>query len=143
MAIVTPILLLMSSFCFALGLTLPLMRFEKLYFFSETPNLIAIVMSLFDDGEWLLSTVIALFSIGLPALKLVVLFIAAYRGSGGRSVAVLSAVSKWSMMDVMIVALVIFAAKTSGFASAVTLPGLWFYAAATLTSAVGAELVRR
>ena len=36
------------------------------------------------------------------------------------------------MMDVMLVALVIVAAKTSGMASAFTQPGLWFYAASAI-----------
>jgi paraquat-inducible protein A len=40
--------------------------------------------------------------------------------------------SKWSMMDVLLVALVVFAAKTSGLAAAVSQPGVWFYALSTL-----------
>ncbi|MEP3301618.1 MAG: paraquat-inducible protein A, partial [Roseibium sp.] len=55
----------------------------------------------------------------------------------------LSMVSKWSMLDVMLVALVLFAAKTSGLAAASVLPGLWFYAAATLTTALAAFLCAR
>ena len=37
------------------------------------------------------------------------------------------------MMDVMLVALVIVAAKTSGVADAFTQPGLWFYAGSALS----------
>ena len=44
----------------------------------------------------------------------------------------LPVLGKWSMMDVMLVALVIVAAKTSGMASAFTQPGLWFYAASAI-----------
>ena len=40
----------------------------------------------------------------------------------------LRALSNWSMLDVVLVALVIFAAKTSGLATAFTQPGLWFFA---------------
>ncbi len=36
------------------------------------------------------------------------------------------------MLDVVLVALVIFAAKTSGLATAFTQPGLWFFAASAV-----------
>ena len=54
----------------------------------------------------------------------------------------LSYLAKWSMMDVLLVALVIFGAKTSGIATAIAQPGIWFYAAAAILSVVGAELLR-
>jgi paraquat-inducible protein A len=54
----------------------------------------------------------------------------------------LGAVSKWSMMDVLLVALVIFAAKTSGLADAFTQPGLWFYATSVATAAIATVLLR-
>ena len=51
--------------------------------------------------------------------------------------------SNWSMLDVVLVALVIFAAKTSGLATAATKPGLWFFAASALLTAVASALARR
>ncbi len=143
MHVVTPLLLLVGAFSFALGITLPLMRFEKLYFFEETPNLLEIIAGLNDEGEWPLAIVVGLFSVVLPGLKLATLFIAGFSGREGMPIRWLSAIGKWSMMDVMLVALVVFAAKTSGLASAVTLPGIWFYAMATVATAVAAIQVRR
>ena len=43
------------------------------------------------------------------------------------------------MLDVLLVALVIFAAKTSGLAAAITQPGLWFFAASTVLAAVASR----
>ncbi len=40
------------------------------------------------------------------------------------------------MMDVLLVAIVIFATKTSGLAQAFTQPGLWFYAGSSLAVAL-------
>jgi paraquat-inducible protein A len=51
--------------------------------------------------------------------------------------------SKWSMADVLVVALAIFAAKTSGLADAAAQSGIWFYAAATLLSACAAVILTR
>lgn len=84
---IRPVLLVAAPFFLALGLVLPLVRFEKLWFFDETPSLLEIVASL-----------------------------------------------KWSMMDVLLVAIVIAAAKTTGLANAFTQPGLWCYAASAMIS---------
>ncbi|WP_299483268.1 paraquat-inducible protein A [uncultured Roseibium sp.] len=137
------LLLPLSAFSFALGLTQPLMRFEKLYFLEERPNLIEMITELWRQGDVALAAIVGLFSIGFPGVKILLIHIAAMTGGNSRSLALLSTVSKWSMLDVMLVALVLFAAKTSGLAAAAILPGLWFYAAATITTAAAASLCRR
>ena len=136
-------LLPLSTFTFALGLTQPLMRFERLYFLEDRPTLIEMITGLWREGDAVLAGIVALFSIGFPALKILLIHVAVLTGGKTRSLALLSTVSKWSMLDVMLVALVLFAAKTSGLAAAAILPGLWFYAAATLSTAVAASLCAR
>ena len=136
--IALPLLLLAAPFFLALGLTLPLVRFEKLYFFEETPSLIAIVTTLWQDGSIALALLVALFSAVFPIAKLMAVMVEAVaraRADGlHRPVSRwLPLLSKWSMMDVMLVALVIVAAKTSGVADAFTQPGLWFYAGSALS----------
>jgi len=136
-------LLPVSTFSFALGLTQPLMRFERLYFLEDRPTLVEMIRSLWVEGDALLAAIVALFSVGFPAVKIVLIHVAVLSGGKSRSLALLSMVSKWSMLDVMLVALVLFAAKTSGLAAAAILPGLWFYAAATLSTAIAASLCAR
>lgn len=143
MSFLLPFLLVISSFSFALGLVLPLVSLDKLLFFTETPSLISILHGLWLEGEPVLAAVVAGFSVVFPATKIVLLHFAALRGSKSRSLSFLSLASKWSMMDVLLVALVIFSAKTSGLATASALPGLWFYAIATLSSALAAVLVQK
>ena len=138
---IVPLFLVASAFCLALGLVLPLVRFEKLYFFSETPSLIGIVTSLWSQGSPALAVVIALLSIVFPIAKLIGIAVEATAPSPGgrqdRAVArLLPILGKWSMMDVMLVALVIVAAKTSGMATAFTQPGLWFYAASAVMTGI-------
>ncbi|CTQ55008.1 integral membrane protein, PqiA family [Roseibium album] len=137
------LLLPVATFTFALGLTQPLMRFERLYFLEDRPTLIEMVSGLWQEGDAALAAIVGLFSIGFPAVKITLIHIAVLTGGKNRSLALLSMVSKWSMLDVMLVALVLFAAKTSGLAAAAILPGLWFYAAATLTTAIAASLCAR
>ena len=137
MILLVPALLVLSTLCLAFGLVLPLVRFEKLYFFNETPSLIDIVLSLWGQGSGGLALLVALFSIVFPVIKLFGIALEATApprvdAKAGWLARLLPVLGKWSMMDVMLVALVIVAAKTSGMASAFTQPGLWFYAASAI-----------
>ncbi|MCO6185154.1 paraquat-inducible protein A [Rhizobium sp. L1K21] len=138
------VLLVFGPFSFALGITLPLVRFEKLYFFSETPSLIDIVRALWAGGNAALATLVVLVSILFPLAKLLTVAIEAGGGAlAGHLQRVLPVLAKWSMMDVLLVALAIVAAKTSGFASALTQPGLWFYAGSAVSVSILHALIRR
>lgn len=143
MRFVLAILLPLATGCFVLGLVLPLMKMERLYFLEDKPSLLEIVSGLWSGGDTLLASVVATFSILFPALKLVGLHMAVLGTSARVPLSLLAALGKWSMMDVMLVALVVFAAKTSGLATAAALPGLWLYGAATLLTAVSAVIARR
>jgi paraquat-inducible protein A len=141
-----PLVLFAATLSLGLGLVLPLIRIDRLLFFTDEPSLIAIVSGLWMEEEALLALIVALFSIVFPCLKLGLLHIAAYGGhdAHNRVPSWLRALSNWSMLDVVLVALVIFAAKTSGLATALTQSGLWFFAAsAVLTAAASALLKRR
>jgi paraquat-inducible protein A len=129
--------LVMAPFCLALGITLPLMRFETLYVFDSAPSLIDIVTSLAEDGDWALAAIVFLVSILFPIVKLLVI---AAEATGlpvdpeGPVARALPQLARWSLMDVLIVALVIVAAKTGGFVTALSQPGLWFYLLSALTA---------
>ena len=129
-----PLLLLVSSVAYGLGISLPLMRFEKLFLFSETPSLIDICLDLWRENEVFLFLLVAAFSLVLPLLKLNAAFYAVLNRRYAQGW--LTKLSRWSMMDVLLVALIIFAAKTSGLANAFSQPGVWFFATSTLTVAV-------
>ena len=129
-----PYLLLVAAVSFGLGISLPLMQFEKLWFFTETPSLLTIVADLWAQNEILLTLVVAGFSVVFPVVKMGTSFQAVFSGTkpGGWA----AALAKWSMMDVLLVAIVVFAAKTSGLATAVSQPGLWFFALSAVTIAI-------
>ena len=133
---IRPLLLLAASVSFGLGISLPLMKFEKLWLFSETPSLVQIISNLWLQQEILLAAIVALFSIVFPMLKLFSTFQTVLRGK--LMTGWTAALAKWSMMDVLLVAIVIFAAKTSGLANAISQPGLWFYGLSTVTAALAA-----
>lgn len=139
-----PFLLFAASVCFTLGIVLPLIRMERLLLFTDEPSLAAMVYGLWAGGDMLLAAVIGLFSVAFPALKLCLLHVAAYDRADGHRLLPgwLKALSRWSMLDVVLVALVIFAAKTSGLATASTQAGLWFFAASVILTAAASSLVK-
>ncbi len=138
-----PGLLFAATVCFALGLVLPVAVFESLLVFTERPSLLEVIAGLWDEGDHAIAAVVALFSVAFPAAKLLVLHVAAYVPDRLHWVERVGVLSKWSMADVLVVALAIFAAKTSGLADAAAQAGIWFYAAAALLSAVAAFLLTR
>ena len=140
-----PLILFAAALSLGLGLVLPLVRIERLFFLTDEPSLLAIVAGLWTEREILLSAVVASFSIIFPCLKLGLLNVAAYAGAGTASQIPtwLQALSNWSMLDVMLVALVIFAAKTSGLATAFTLPGVWLFAASAVLTALASALLKQ
>lgn len=145
MRLFLPLVLFASTLSLGLGLVLPLIRIDRLLLFTDEPSLLAIVSGLWAEGEMLLSMVIALFSIVFPCLKLGLLHVAAYgdRDAQHGVPGWVRALSNWSMLDVVLVALVIFAAKTSGLATALSQSGLWFFAASAVLTATASALIKR
>ena len=132
-----PAMLFLATLSFAWGIALPLLSVYRLFVFTDEPSLVGIVIGLWNGGDMALATIVALFSIVFPATKLALLNVWAYAGRAAhdRIPEWFRALSNWSMLDVVLVALVIFAAKTSGFATASVKPGLWFFTASVLLTA--------
>jgi len=134
--------LLLATLALPLGLTLPLIALDRLYFFTQTPSLLGVIAGLWIGGDRLLAAVVGLVSVAFPVVKLAALHLAGL-GAAPALARHLHALGRWSMMDVLLVALVIFAAKTSGFARAASEWGLWAYAVSTLAAAIAGQLLER
>lgn len=143
---ILPVLFVAAPVLFALGIILPLVTFEKLYFFEDNPSLLGIVGTLFDNRDYALAALVALFSILFPLAKMIAIVAEALTPAGSETgwfARLVPFLSKWSMMDVMLVAVVIAAAKTSGLAHAFTEAGLWCYAGSALTMSMVQWIVAR
>jgi len=137
--------LVLAPLFFGLGIVLPLMRFETLYFFDRSPSLLGVVGTLWSGDDPVLAVVVGLVSVAFPVVKLLAISaeaIGVARNSGW-TMRLLPHLSRWSLMDVVLVALVIVAAKTGGIAQAFSQPGLWFYAASALVAALAHGLAGR
>ncbi|WP_322990656.1 paraquat-inducible protein A [Hoeflea sp.] len=137
--------LVLAPLFFGLGVVLPLVRFETLYFFDQSPSLLGVVAALWAGDDAVLAVVVGLVSLVFPVIKMLVITAEALgqRPESAMAQAVLPQLSRWSLMDVVLVALVIVAAKTGGIASAFSQPGLWFYAGSALMAALAHGLAGR
>ncbi len=128
------ILTLCAGVCLVLGLTQPVIKLTRLYFWTDTHSILSILSALWAGGETFLAAVIFIFSILFPALKLVYIAMAGTLSTfdpmlRGRWFKRIGWLGKWSMLDVLILALLVFYAKAAEFADAVTLPGVYFFSA--------------
>ncbi len=143
-----PLLLLAAGACLGAGLVLPIMEVRSWLFFSRPFSILEGLRVLVADREYLLAAVIGAFSVAFPAAKILLLLavwlkLRCGRAAPARWLAALEAVGRWSMLDVFVVALVIFAAKASLFADADVKPAVAPFTAAVVLTWIAGRAVRR
>ncbi len=140
------VLTLGAAVCLVLGLTLPVIKLTRLYFWTDTHSILSILSALWEGGEIFLAGVIFVFSILFPAFKLIyiamagtlVTFDPARRSRWFKRIGWLG---KWSMLDVLILALLVFYAKATEFGEAMALPGVYFFAASVFMTMIAYSLI--
>jgi len=114
----------------------PLFSINEFYIFKDTLTIYSVMLSLFHSGEWLLFLAIFIFALLLPSVKYILLLIYgilfnSYKPSN-RIICLLEAVSKWAMLDVFIIAILITSIKLKALASAQTHYGVYLFALSVL-----------
>jgi paraquat-inducible protein A len=134
---VLSLLIILATIFFVLGVVLPAIRFTTVYVWTNEHSIATIIYALYTNQEFFLCMVIFAFSIFFPFLKLFYLLTlmitpdvpAEFRS---RSVAVMEWIGRYSMTDVMVLALIIFYVNSSGYTEADVQPGVYFFAASAL-----------
>lgn len=125
--------------CFYLlyqGITLPLMTFKQFSFFGNTFSLVSAIEDLKEKNQIVLYCLILFFSILLPFIKLLLLCVIWNSPKGQWRLTVLHwmiLVGRWSMLDVMMVAVLVAWIKIDMIASVETHAGLYYFIAAVFT----------
>ena len=132
-AIIATVLLLIA------GWTLPLMTVKRLVFLSERVSVLSAVRDLWLADQFFLVLVVVVFSVLFPIVKLTLAIYIWYAAdvAGGRLhrlLGSLSALAKWSMLDVFVVALIVVAIQVSLVGDVLLNPGLYLFVAAVLLS---------
>ncbi|MCC0055817.1 MAG: paraquat-inducible protein A [Rhodobiaceae bacterium] len=132
----------------AAGLTAPSVEFTRFFILTDRHSILSVIAGLWTGGEVLLAVVLGLFSVAFPTLKVITLtFAGASMTISGRHprrlLAMSAALGRWSMLDVMVLALVIFYVKQTGLARAASLPGIWYFAGAVVLTIISAMVLSR
>ena len=126
-----------ASVSLALGVSLPIIKLTKYVFWSTEHSLLSTVYVLIQTGQHFLGFTVLLFSILLPVLKLLYLLMvstlpAAELSRQGRRIRAIEWLGKWSMHDVLVLALTIFFIKSQSVYDATSLTGVYFFTAAVV-----------
>lgn len=138
---------LAAAVSLVLGITLPTIKLTKLYVWTDEHSIISAIWALYRDNELFLAALIFLFSIIFPALKLFYLIVVTTLATRrplarDRIFSRLEWLGKWSMMDVLVLALIIFYVNASAVANANALPGIYYFTAAVFLTMFAYALVK-
>jgi paraquat-inducible protein A len=130
-------LIILATVFFALGVMLPAIRFTTIFVWTNQHSVATIIWALWKNEEFFLCIVIFIFSIVFPFMKLFYLLTlvtspdmpAEFRN---RSISAMEWLGRYSMTDVMVLALMIFYINASGYTEATVLPGIYFFAASAI-----------
>ncbi len=129
--------ILAASVFLALGITQPMIKLTKYVFWTTEHSLISTVTVLMNDGQSFLAVMVLVFSIILPVLKLLYLLLISTLPAveiirHSRRLRALEWLGKWSMHDVLVLALTIFFIKSQGVYDAASLQGVYYFTGAVL-----------
>jgi paraquat-inducible protein A len=129
--------ILTAAISFALGVILPSIRFTTVYVWTNEHSVATIIYALYRTNEYFLAAVIAIFSVVFPFLKLLYLLTLCLSPNlpsefRRKSLSTMEWLGRYSMTDVMVLALMIFYMNSSGYTEARVLPGVYFFAAAAM-----------
>jgi paraquat-inducible protein A len=129
--------IILATVFFALGIILPAIRFTTVYVWTNEHSIATIIYALYKNEEIFLTVVLFAFSVFFPFLKLFYLLTLVTSPDlspefRARSISTMEWLGRYSMTDVMVLALMIFYINSSGYTEARVLPGIYFFAASTL-----------
>ncbi len=130
-------LIILATVFFALGIILPAIRFTTVYVWKNEHSIASILWALYQNDELFLCIVIGAFSIVFPFFKLLYLLTLVTSPDMNhefrvKSVAAMEWLGRYSMTDVMVLALIVFYVNSSGYTAAQPEPGIYFFMASAL-----------
>ena len=134
-------LIILATVFFALGIIMPTIRFTTVYVWTNEHSILTIIYALFENNELFLCAVVFAVSVFFPFLKLFYLLTLLTSHDmplefRKKSIATMEWLGRYSMTDVMVLALMIFYVNSSGYTEAKVLPGVYFFAASALMTMV-------
>ncbi|MGB3860716.1 MAG: paraquat-inducible protein A [Candidatus Aminicenantaceae bacterium] len=146
--VIIDLLLWISSITFAIGIFAPVMTFKKLIFYTNTFSIKSGLASLFKEGEYILFLIIFVFTILFPVVKILLLSMIHYfrfwsQEKRKKLLHYLSLVSKWSMLDVFIVALLVVIVRLGISGKVEVRWGIYVFAVSVILSTLATQKLAR
>lgn len=143
-----PLLIAAAFLLFATGVFFPFFRVTKFWIFNDAISVVGGIITLFHEGEYFLFTVLTLFTLLFPCVKLGLLAViwlerahdlARVRRLHGW----VESLGKWSMLDVFVVAILIVAMKSAAVADIHIGPGLYLFTFSVVATQLASAWVAR
>lgn len=130
-------LVLITTLLFVAGIVSPMLTITEFLVVNNTFSVASGIIQLLQDGQYVLFIVVAGFSVVLPFLKLWMLYrLTGMAAQDSRSLAHylywMHEYGRWTMLDVMVVAVLIVAVKLGIVATIEVHYGLYLFAAAVV-----------
>jgi len=139
------ILLIISIILFIIGITKPVVTFEKLIFKKDTFSLLSGIISMYRKNHVLLGVLVSAFSILFPLVKyiaLVTLWFGKFRKNKSRIfLKTLKLLGRWSMLDFFVTLIAVGSMELGILAKATVRNGIYFFGAAIFLSIVVSFLI--
>ncbi len=141
---VGPLLLAALALLLA-GIVLPSLTVSTLAILSNSVSILSGLMVLWDDDQYFLFLVLLVFSVLFPAVKLLFgLWVWFFSGNPhAAAIGRLEALAKWSMLDVLVIALVVAALNVTVISGVVIHAGLYLFTASVILSKLALARIRR
>ena len=133
----TSALLLLTSILFPLGLLLPAVETTRVWLWRGEHSIASCGLALLEAEEYALAGIVWVFSLLFPAIKLTWMWRLQFRRSappGPAQLRLLELLGKWSMADVLVIALLVLTVRGNFVFGAAPLPGLFVFALAVALS---------
>ena len=130
-------LLLLASLLLGIGLIAPMLTISQFIVIRSSFSVVSGIYELLKNGQIILFVVVTAFSVVLPILKILLLFKLVSPNQGHsekhtRYLQLMHAYGRWSMLDVLVVAVLIVAVKLGTIASVEIHYGLSVFGTAVL-----------
>jgi paraquat-inducible protein A len=142
---ITGLLLLAAAPLFVAGLWMPVISVRSMLVFEREFSLLDGVLAFFRSGDYFMFAILGLFTVLLPTAKigtaLLVWGLGLTHGWAPRMVRLFERVSRWSMLDVLVVALTILFLEGTLATSADIGLGVILFAGAVILSTIATHRI--
>lgn len=133
--------LAIASAMLVAGLLMPILTISQFYLIDNSFSVVSGVWELFQEGQWLVGVIVLLFSLLLPAVKII--FLArllmvlsncdqSVRPEVKKMLRLMHDYGRWAMLDVLVVAVLIVAVKLGALVDVSVHSGLYIFAVSVL-----------